>query len=71
MFDEGINNESVKIVTGYGQVCEVGARVTLGATVELEVDVQVKCLREEDIKEWVKKECQKLSKTDKGKAHKL
>ena len=71
MSNESVNNKFVNVTNGYGQLCEVGARATLGATVEVNVDAHVKSLRESDIQNWIKEECQKLSKTGKGKAHQL
>jgi hypothetical protein len=38
MDKESFNDEIVKISTGYGQLCEVGATATLGATVEVNVN---------------------------------
>jgi hypothetical protein len=49
MSNESVNNKFVNVTNGYGQLCEVGARATLGATVEVYVDAQVKSLRESDI----------------------
>lgn len=49
MSNESVNNKFVNVTNGYGQLCEVGARATLGATVEVNVDAQVKSLRESDI----------------------
>ena len=49
MSNESVNNKFVNVTNVYGQLCEVGARATLGATVEVNVDAQVKSLRESDI----------------------
>lgn len=53
-FAEDTEYTSFKVSNGYGMAAKAGVMVTIGASAEINVDLKVKCVNEDILKEFVK-----------------